>query len=515
MEARVCGFEPNLSTLVLVLQACWKLKASSEGKNLHGYMTKSGFSGDVSVQNSLLSFYVKSQDMESSQKLFDEMPERDVISWSSFISGFAQSGKAVTALTLFKKMSMENGIAIDGLALISVLQACSIFQDLNHGRSLHGHVQQTNLVSWNSILSGLVENEKHIEAILLFESMKEERIEADAYTAVILLQASKKIGQEAYCRSIHSLAVRKLFEFNDFVLNSLLDSYVKCGLMDYALKLFDRMLSRDVISWSTMILGFGHCGDAGKAVAFFEKMRLQREAVPNSVTMLSLLEACCVGADLKLLKCVHCLTMANGLLNDLSVGTSLLDTYSKCGDLSSSKKVFEEMSEKSIIAWNALIGSFGMNGHAREAIAALQLMEKQNVKPNGVTMLSILSACSHGGLVKEGLLLFRRMIEDFSLEPSMEHYSCIVDMLARAGNLKGGLEVINRMVEEGVVASSAALGALLSACRKFDDLDLGRSMGLRVLELEPERSAGSGSLSIFNAKSKKCWLLPFGLVKLP
>ncbi|KAK8970424.1 Pentatricopeptide repeat-containing protein [Platanthera guangdongensis] len=404
-EATACSFLPNASTLVLVLQACWLLKDFSKGENLHGFIIKTGFTADIIVQNSLLNLYRKSKDVESAQNLFDEMPEKDIVSWSSLISGYAQTGCAVNALQLFQNLSAETGIKVDGIVLVNVLQACSFIRYANHGKLVHSHVilrgfeddlfisnslinmyskcldmnsaymvfaqmPQTNLVSWNAVLSGLLENERPMEACLLFESMKKEGIEGDEYTVVILLQACKKLGHEAFCRSIHSVIIRKLLECNDFVLNSLLDAYTKCGLMELALKLFEKMPRRDVISWSTMLSGFSHCGDPRKAVTFFVQMRLAQEA-PNFITMLSLLEACSALADLKLSKCVHGVVVKNDFSADLSVETALLSAYGKCGSLDMSRKVFEGMNEKNVLSWNAMIGALGKNGCAREALASL------------------------------------------------------------------------------------------------------------------------------------------------
>nr|UPT48971.1 pentatricopeptide repeat protein AaPPR1229 [Agave angustifolia] len=163
--------------------------------------------------------------------------------------------------------------------------------------------------------------------------------------------------------------------------------------------------------------------------------------------------------------------------------------YAKCGDLNSSKRVFDELPAKNIMSWNAMIGALGMNGCAKEALAVLREMEVQNVRPNGVTMLSVLSACSHGGLIEDGRACFERMLKDASLQPSLEHYSCMVDMLGRAGDLEGAFEVIKRM-PEGLEAGPAAWGALLSACRSHGNLELGQCAASRLIELEPENSAG-------------------------
>lgn len=521
-QAKVSNFEPNVSTLVLVTQACWKLDAIEEGWNVHGLVVKNGFSNDVAVQNSMLCMYARCRELESARRLFDEMSERDVISWSSLISGYAQSGEAAGALQLFQEMSNEGTVDIDGLAVVSFLQACGGAGDINLGRSIHGHLIRRgfeadlfvgnalvdmyskchdvdsatvafnllpwkNMVSWNSILAGLVHNEKYMEACSLFDLMRTE-VENDEVTLVTLLQLCKKLGRAFWCKCIHAMVIRRQFVSNELLLNSLLDAYSKCDLMELALKLFGRMKKQNVISWSTIMAGFARCGKPDEAVAFFSEMQLAGEK-PNSVTILSLFESCAVLAELRLSKCAHGVAIRSGLVDDLVVDTTLLDMYAKCGDLNASKKVFQRMPERNVSSWNAMIGALGMNGRASEALSSLHEMESDDVKPNGVTMLAVLSACSHGGLVEEGFSYFQRMLQDPLLQPSLEHYSCVVDMLGRAGDLEGASEVI-RSIPEGLEAGPAAWGALLSACRRHGNYELGRWAASRVLELEPFNSAG-------------------------
>lgn len=522
MEARASNFEPNVSCLILVVQACWKLEAIDEGQNIHGFITKSGFSIVASVQNSLLNMYVKFLNLNYAQKLFDEMCERDVISWSSLISGYTQCGNATNALRLFRSMYVEPGIEMDGLAAVCVLQACANAGDIDNGRSLHAHlirkgfeedvfvenslidmyskcididsalvvfdhISSTNIVSWNSIITGLIGNEKCVEALQLFGSMQKTGVEGDEVTMVNLLHACKRLELPLHCRCIHGVVIRGWLS-NDFVLNSLLDSYTKCGLMELAMKLFDTMERKDVISWSTMIAGFAHCGNASESIAFFREMQFARE-LPNSVTILSLIEACVISAELKLSKTVHGLSIRNDLGQDLTIGTSLIDMYAKCGDLISSKKVFDEMPSKNIHSWNAMIGALGMNGRGKEALALLHEMHHHDMKPNSVTMVSILSSCSHCGLVQDGLACFQRMLKVPSLQPSLEHYSCVIDMLARSGDLKGALEVMKKMPGD-VEPSPVAWGALMSGCRSHRNFELGQIVASRVVELEPTNSAG-------------------------
>lgn len=521
VRAQMCNFVPNISTLILAIQACWRSKAVASGRNIHGFVIKSGFSAVSSVQNALLSFCVKSQELESAQKLFDEMFERDVISWSALISGYAQCGDATDALLLFRSM-YEEGIRMDGLAAVSILQACTNAGDLDNGKSMHGQViregfeddvfvanslvdmyskcldvdsallvfsqmPSTNAVSWNSIISGLIHNERDLEALVMFDSMRKVGVKVDEFTIVNLLHACKRLELGSFCKCIHGVVIRRSF-LNDFVSNSLLDAYAKCSLVEHALKLFDSMGRRDVISWSTMIAGFARAGKPDEAITLFKEMQLAEE-IPNSVTMLSLLEACAVSAELKLSRTAHCFVLRKHLVHDLAVGTALVDMYAKCGDLNSSKKVFDELPTKSVLTWNAMIGALGMNGRAKEALGLLREMELRNVKPNGVTMLSILSACSHGGLLEDGVSCFNKMLKDPSIQPTLEHYSCMVDMLARAGDLDGALEMIKR-IPQGLEAGPAAWGSLLSACRSYGNFELGKCAASKVIELEPENSAG-------------------------
>nr|CAD1830629.1 unnamed protein product [Ananas comosus var. bracteatus] len=318
--------------------------------------------------------------------------------------------------------------------------------------------------------------------------MKRAVIEGDEVTLVTLLQLCKKVEQGIWCKCIHAVVIRKLFSSNILLLNSLLDAYAKCGLIEVALKLFEEMGERNVITWSTIVAGCAHCGKPYEAITFFNEMRQEVEK-PNAVTILSLLESCVSLAELKLSKCAHGVAIRNDLAGELAAGTAIVDMYAKCGGLDVARKVFAVMPERNVLTWNVMIGALGMNGHAEEALFFLNKMQLEKVEPNEVTMLAVLSACGHGGLVKEGLSCFERMVIDHSLEPGLEHYSCIIDMLARAGEIKRAMEITENL-PEGVKAGPAAWGALLSACRSYGKCELGRGAASRVLELEPSNSAG-------------------------
>ncbi|KAL6218480.1 hypothetical protein ACLB2K_011691 [Fragaria x ananassa] len=531
-KARVSGtgFRPNTSTLVLVIQACRRLRDKCEGLKVHGYVIQAGFCCISSVQNSLLSLYAEDDDMESARKLFDEMSERDVISWSVMIGGYVRCEEARIGMEMFRKMVCEVGVEPDGVTAVSVLKGCTSLRELTIGTLLHGLVicrgldsdlfvgnslidmyakchyadsafkvfkemPQRNRVSWNSILSAFVHNERYMDALSLFHSMGKEGINADEVTLVNILQACKHL-RLVHCKSVHCVTIRWGFDSNELILNSLIDAYAKCNCIELAWKLFERMQKRDVVLWSTMIAGFTHCGRPDQAIALFGEMarlHAQDDQKPNEITIINLFEACAVSAELNWAKGAHGIAIRRGLAagDQVAVGTATFDMYSKCGAIGESRKAFDQISGKNIMSWSALIAAYGMNGLAHKALALVEEMKLYAVKPNAVTTLSVLSACSHGGLVEEGLSFFNSLVQDHGVEPRLEHYACVVDMLGRAGKLQMAMDFIKK-IPQGLkaVGANAAWSALLSACRSYGNRDIGAEAASHVLELEPESSTG-------------------------
>ncbi|PHT41820.1 hypothetical protein CQW23_20674 [Capsicum baccatum] len=516
------GFQPNISTLVLVIQTYRYLRAFEAGRTVHASTIRAGCSTVTSLQNSLLSFYAEFQ-MQLAHNLFDEMTDRDVISWTVMVAAYAQTHEeTLVALELFRRM-VDSGIKSDGQSVVSVLKACSKSKAVRMGESIHGFVisralgydvfvpnslidlyskcnhmdsslrvfreiPEKNVVSWNTFLSGLVQNEMHSEALTLFDSMRKAGVESDEVTLVNLLQLCKSFLDPDQSKLIHSRILRRGFELNQLVTNSLIDAYASCNLITHAWNQFSNLKTRDAVTWSTMIAGFTHCGMPDEAIAVFREMSHTTEP-PNAVTMLNLLEACSLSADMKRSRCAHGIAIRRGLASDVVVGTAILDMYSKCGSIGSSRKVFDLIPHKNVVTWSAIIAAYGMNGFPNEALALLAEMKACGLRPNQVTALSLLSACSHGGLVEEGISLFEELIWDHEVEPCLEHYSCLIDLLARAGKVDSAMNLI-RKLHDGLKPGASAWGALLSACRNYENYEFGASALPQVLELEPSSSAG-------------------------
>ncbi|CAM0947555.1 unnamed protein product [Alopecurus aequalis] len=537
-------FRPNLATLLALLRRASSLHNLTA---VHAYLIKTHLLwADAAIPNSLLGMYSAAGDTLAAARLFDEMPVRDVVSWTSMIGACLAEGSAAQALRLFREMlAKDNGddaAEVDGVILVVALRACAALQDLALGASLHAVAERRglqgddvfvpnslvdmyarsldlrsarkvfetmawkNVVSWNSMLSGLVHAGRCGEALeLLGSSLSllngggDDDVGFDETTLVVLLQLCKKLegGHAMWCMSVHAAAVRRLwFSFSSMpLLNALLDAYAKCGLLEHALRLFRGMRDRNVVTWSTVIAGCTHNGRPHDAMACSVAMR-EAGVMPNSITMLSILEACADCAETRASRCAHGVAVRTGPALERDVGNALVDMYGKCGDLPAATRVFDAMPDKDVLSWNSMIGALGMNGRARDALALLGRMERDDasVGPNGVTMLAVLSACAHGGLVEEGMACFERMTAKYSLLPEAEHLTCVVDMLARVGDLEGAAKVIEERMScatsSGSAAAAAAWCALLSACRSHGDRNVGQDAARRVLELEPGNSAG-------------------------
>ncbi|XP_078447620.1 pentatricopeptide repeat-containing protein At2g17210-like [Wolffia australiana] len=518
-EAWAAGERPNLGNLVLALQACWKL-GGGPLELYHGLTVKTGVSGHLPLQNSLLTGYAKSDRACSARRLFDEIPRPDAVSWTALIGGLAHGDDPAAAVDCFRTMARGSGPAPDGLTLVSLLQAYARLDDgpagtvhaqaLRRGlfdtflgnslvdsyakrgdpdsaRGVFAELPVKNLVSWNSLLSGLVRCERPAEALSLYRAMQRSGLAVDEVTLVGLLQ-NPGLGPAQY-RSIHGLAVRRsLLHDNAPLVNTILEAYCRLGgLLQLAFRLFRGTRNKNLVSWSTMILGLLGCGQPAQSVSLFCEMVLAGWR-PNSVVLLGLARAGSALSDPKLVRAAHCAAHRSGLAGQVALGTALLDAYAKCGEIGASEKVFRGMPAKSVVTWSAMIGAHGINGRAAAALALFREMDSGDVAPNAVTVLSLLSALSHAGMVEEGLTVFANVFGKGGVEPSAEHWSCVVDMLARAG-LVGRAFWAAEALEEGGVVGPGAWSAVLSACRSSGDWEVGERALSGLVEVE-EGAAG-------------------------
>lgn len=300
-------------------------------------------------------------------------------------------------------------------------------------------------------------------------------------------------------RQVHSLVIKSNFESHIFVGSSLLDMYAKAGRIHEARVVFDRLPERDVVSCTAIIAGYAQLGFDEEALELY--LKLQKEGMEsNYVTYASVLTALSGLAALDYGQQVHNRIIRSELPSNVVLQNSLIDMYSKCGSLTYSRRVFDSMSERTVISWNAMLVGYGKHGLGRQVLDLFKLMQGEDVQPDSITFMAVLSGCSHGGLLDEGLDIFNSMVQGKDVEPEIEHYGCVVDLLGRAGQVEKALSFIKRMPFE---PTAAIWGSLLGACRVHANIPVGEYVAQRLFDIEPQNAGNYVILSnIFAAAGR-------------
>jgi pentatricopeptide repeat protein len=514
------GVQPDSVTFVGVLNACASLMALEKGRLAHEQIIQSGCELDVFVGSSLVDMYVKCGSMEEAWRVFKKMPSRDVVSWNVMIMGHVKCGQGHKALELFQQMQLE-GVQPGPVTFVGVLNACASLVALEEGRQMHKLIIESgfesnifvgnslldmyvkcgsmedawrvfkkmpsrDVVSWNVMILGHVKCGQGQKALELSRQMQLEGVQPDPITFVGVLNACASTAALNEGRRTHEQIVQSGYDSNVFVGNSLVDMYAKCGSMEEAWRVFKKMPSHDVVSWNVMILGHVKCGQGQKALELFQEMQL--EGVPPSpVTFVGFLNACASVLALEEGRCTHEQIIQSGCESDIFVQSSLIDMYAKCGSMEEAWSVFKKMPSCHAVAWTAMLNGYAIHGHGQEAIAHFEQMCEEGVELDNIALVCLLSACSHAGLVDEGLCYFNSMGSIYSISPTVEHYACMVDLLGRAGYLQEAEGFISMLPSQ---ASPSLWRSLLGACRFHGDVDMGECIAKRLLELDPRNAAG-------------------------
>ncbi|XP_058106965.1 pentatricopeptide repeat-containing protein At2g29760, chloroplastic-like [Magnolia sinica] len=397
---------------------------------------------------------------------------------------------------------------------------------IHEARLLFDHAKRPNTLVWNTLLKGYVDSGLFLEALLLFKKMRREGISPDSYTLPFVLKACGGSGTDVSSigvgTSVHSVAVKSGLDDNLFVQNSAIDMYCRCLMIESARKLFDEMSERDLVSWTSMISGYAGCGDMeiakllfgsmgekdivswgamisgfvrngcpDEALFFFREMQLCG-VQPGEVAIVSALSACASLGLRSMGLWLHGFVVRRGLELTAFMGTSLIDMYGKCGDVDNARQVFESMPETTLASWNSMIGGLAMNGRTEEALSTFSDMEKAGIKPNSITLSSVLCACRHGGLVEVGHYYFEHISKEYNISTNLDHYGCMVDLLGRAGYVNEAYELIKTMPFE---PNEVIWGALLGACKIHGNLKLGEHAIEWLVELDPHNSGNYVLLS--------------------
>ncbi|CAL9225392.1 unnamed protein product [Arabidopsis halleri] len=446
-----------------ILKAASKVSALFEGMELHGVAFKIATLSDPFVETGLMDMYASCGRIDYARNVFDEMSQRDVVTWNTMIERYCRLGLLDDAFKLFEEMKDSN-VMPDEMILCNIVSACGRTGNMRYNRAIYDF---------------LVENDVRMDTHLL--------------TALVTMYAG------AGCMDMAMEFFSKMSMRNLFVSTAMVSGYSKAGRLDDARVIFDQTERKDLVCWTTMISAYAESDHPQEALRVFEIMCCSG-IKPDVVTMLSVISACVNLGTLDKAKWVHRYTLANGLESELSVNNALINMYAKCGGLDAARDVFEKMPKRNVVSWSSMINAFSMHGEASDALSLFAQMKQENVEPNEVTFVGVLYGCSHSGLVEEGKMIFASMTDEYNITPKIEHYGCMVDLFGRANLLREALEVIESMP---MAPNVVIWGSLMSACRVHGELELGELAAKRILKLEPDHDGALVLMSNIYAREQR------------
>ncbi|KAL5998670.1 hypothetical protein ACLOJK_009614 [Asimina triloba] len=401
----------------------------------------------------------------------------------------------------------------DTIAISRVLAFCatSPFGDIHYAMLLFNHIPIPNHFIYNTIIRGFSQSSNPHQSISIFYQMLHSPLQPQPLTYPSLFKAYGRLGLAQDGQQLHGRILKLGLQSDPYILNSLIFMYAVSGCLASAWKLFDEDSSLDVVSWNSMILGFARSGEIDSSRRLFEKMPMRSSVSWNSMisgyvrngkfkealdlfgqmqesgfgpcefTMASLLAACAHLGALKQGEWVHANIKKNGIEVNAILLTAIIDMYCKCGCVDKAIQVFEAAPKKGLSSWNSVISGLAVHGRGNEAIELFSRLQASNLRPDAVSFLGILTACNHSGMVDEAQCYLSLMIETYELEPTIKHYSCVIDVLGRAGYLEEAKDLIRRMpLEPDIVL----WGSLLSACRSHGNVEMGEWVAKKMIQLD-------------------------------
>ncbi|XP_058107200.1 pentatricopeptide repeat-containing protein At2g22410, mitochondrial-like [Magnolia sinica] len=449
------GCLPNHLTFLFLLKGWARKSGIGYGKKIHLQILKIGFGSYTYVSNALIHMYGACGDLGCARRVFDEMSKRDSVSWNSLICGYSQKNKLREVLSLFESMQSEN-VKPDEVTMVKVVLACMHLGDWELANSMVKYIEENHL-------------------------------KIDVYLGNTLIDLHGRRGSVELARKVFDKMPRR----NIVSWNAMIMGYAKAGDIVSARKLFDEMPEKDLISWTSIIAGYSQANRFVEALDFFREMMLAN-VEPDEITIASVISACSHLGALDVGKGIHDYIHKNNIKMDIYVGNSLIDMYCKCGCIEKALEVFSEMKEKDAVSWTSIISGMAVNGYAEDALKFFSQMLSESVRPNSVTFIGVLLACSHGGLVDKGFEYFKSMTEDYQIEPQMKHYGCMVDLLGRSGHLDKAYDFITELP---VAPDPMMWRILLSSCMLHGNVSLAEIIAKKVIELDPGNSGNYVLLS--------------------
>ncbi|KAJ1704613.1 hypothetical protein LUZ63_004392 [Rhynchospora breviuscula] len=506
------GIVPNDFSLNVALKACTGMASVELGEQVHSLMVRLGLLEDTWCSNTLIDFYSRCGFMSSAVEVFDKIPDRNLVTYTSLLSGYCYNGLFKSAIQVFHQM-IQNGIQPNEHTITSILSACGPhlgkqlhcfmikngnydsvysatalidFYSRNQEPDMAGKVFQNlrerNIVTWCSIISSYIRDDQFEDALKMFSAMVLESIEPNEFVLSAALGACKSVNVG---KQLHGLVIKYNLVSDICVTNALISMYSRVGRVEDLEAIFVRVKNPDLVTWSAVVSGYFQNRLEERSIMALCYMHY-RGYTPNDYALSSGLSSCAGLALLDQGRQFHGLALKLGFDLGLCGGNALINMYSKCGCVAAAEVAFDAMLTHDTTSWNSLIYGYAHHGHVRKALEAFNEMEFCGIVPDDSTFLGILFACNHGGLVDEALQYFTLMKNRYSIVPSSSHYACMVDMLGRNGRLEEALHLVLEMPHE---PDMLIWKTLLGSCRLHGNLEIGKVASDNIKELSKKDSA--------------------------
>nr|XP_010906852.1 pentatricopeptide repeat-containing protein At2g13600-like [Elaeis guineensis] len=460
------GFGLNSTTYTCVLSACAGIPDLEWGKHLHARIIRSQPSIDLFVGSALVDMYAKCGHLEAAKRTFDALPDRNTVSWTALIAGFAQSGCVEEAMKLFNQMRSVP-MAADQFTLATVISACCGKMDMHLGAQLHSHSLKIGYSSSVPVSNALV----------------------TMYAKCGSVQSAESV--------FLSMPLRDIISWT-----SMITTYSQIGNVSKAREFFDNMIIRNVVSWNAMLGAYIQHGFEEEGFKMYVTMLRENVVRADWVTLVTLLRASSDTAAVRLGNQIVAHAVKMGLFADTAVANGIITMYSKCGKIAEAREIFDSIVDKDLISWNSMITAYAQHGHGKEAIDIFQNMQQNGMRPDYISYVAVLSGCSHSGLVLEGRFYFDCMTRVHNISPGLEHFACMVDLLGRAGFLEEAKNIIDNMP---IQPSAEVWGALLGACKIHINTELAELAVKHLFELDLKDSGSYVLLAKIYADAGKSY----------
>ncbi|XP_058078441.1 pentatricopeptide repeat-containing protein At1g71420 [Magnolia sinica] len=513
--------QPNSQTYASLLKTCARHGSLAEGRALHRHMLTNHHHQDLFLSNHLINMYAKCGCLEAAHKVFDEMPQRNLVSWTALITGYDQSNRPDECFQLFSVMITH--CLPNEFAIASVLSSCN----WDRGRQVHALALKTsfdgnvfvgnalitmysrccggsiegrdsawlvyqnlpmrNLITWNSMIVGFKMAGCTDRSLRLFAWMHCDGIQFDHATLISVISSCcggvDDFASLKQLHQLHSLMIKASFVSEVEVATALVKAYSKVSHdINDCYKVFLETKNRDIVSWTGIITSCAECQPEEALLLFCQ---LRRDGFdPDLYTFSIVIKACASLVTERHGSATHALIIKVGFEDDMVLANALIHAYARCGSINQSEQIFNHMQARDTVSWNSMIKAYAMHGRGNDA---LQVFARMDVQPDGATFVGLLSACAHAGMVNQGRELFDAMVEHHGIAPQCDHFACMVDMLGRVGRLTEAEDLINQMP---MPPDSVVWSALLGACRKHSETIMGERAARKLIELEPKKSVG-------------------------